>query len=113
MFREVNERVFEKAEALQDYISQTEGTIIFKLAVKIDQPDPVMTISPYIKAYFSYRPDRYILLLKPILLLFIGIHICLISILDLLSQLEMFFKFLIKQTSYIGKRRTLIIMKLV
>ena len=56
--REVNENVFEKAEALQDYISQTEGTIIFKLAVKIDQPDPVMTISPYIKAYFSYRPDR-------------------------------------------------------
>jgi len=58
IIREVNENVFEKAEDLQDYISQTEGTIIFKLAVKIDQPDPVMTISPYIKAYFTYRPDR-------------------------------------------------------
>ena len=50
--------VFETAQKLQEYISSLEGSIIFKLAVKIDQEEAVMTISPYIKAYFTYRPDR-------------------------------------------------------
>ena len=56
--REVNGHEFESAEKLQEYISSVEGSIIFKLAVKIDQEETLITISPYIKAYFSYRPDR-------------------------------------------------------
>ena len=56
--REVNSKKFDNAEQLQNYIAEVEGSLVFKLAVKIDQPDPVVTISPFMKAYFTYRPDR-------------------------------------------------------
>ena len=56
--REVNSKRFDKAEQLQNYIGDIEGSIVFKLAVKIDQPEPVVAISPFMKAYFTYRPDR-------------------------------------------------------
>ena len=56
--REVNSKRFENAEQLQNYIAETEGSIVFKLAVKIDQTEPIMAISPFMKAYFTYRPDR-------------------------------------------------------
>ena len=56
--REVNSKRFDNAEQLQNYIAETEGSIVFKLAVKIDQPEPIVAISPFMKAYFTYRPDR-------------------------------------------------------
>lgn len=58
IIREVNNREFEKAGELQKYITETTGSLVFKLAVKIDSEDVPSTTTPYIKAYFSYRPDR-------------------------------------------------------
>ena len=58
IIREVNNREFNSAGDLQEYIAQTNGSLVFKLAVKIDADEVPSTTTPFIKAYFSYRPDR-------------------------------------------------------
>ena len=65
VIRAVNNRIFSNAAELQEYISNTDGSLVFKLAVKLDaeeKPKPVST--PFVRAYFSYRPDRDSLLPK-------------------------------------------------
>lgn len=65
VIRSVNNQFFENAAELQDFISKTNGSLVFKLAVKLDTEEKQKPVStPFVRAYFSYRPDRDSLLPK-------------------------------------------------
>ena len=52
IIREVNNREFQTAGDLQKYITDTNGSLVFKLAVKIDSEEVPATTTPYIKTPF-------------------------------------------------------------
>lgn len=59
VIRQVNNRTFKNAAELQRFIANTDGALVFKLAVKLETDENAKSIStPFVRAYFSYRPDR-------------------------------------------------------
>ena len=49
IIREVNNQEFENAEQLKKFISETNGSLVFKLAVKLDSEESQNSSTPFIK----------------------------------------------------------------
>ena len=49
IIREVNNQEFENAEQLKKFISETNGSLVFKLAVKLDSEETQNSSTPFIK----------------------------------------------------------------
>ena len=49
IIREVNNQEFDNAEQLKKFISETNGSLVFKLAVKIDSEETQNASTPFIK----------------------------------------------------------------